>query len=1041
MTLPQSSPRGLIALFAQNSVAANILMFALLVGGIIIMGQTKSEILPEIDPRMVTISVEYPGATPAEIEDGITRRVEDAVIGIEGVDRVSSTAAENLGTINLELNDFVDAQAVKEEAQSAIDALADFPPQDANQPRVSVASATSSVMRLVVTGNVSEKRLKQSAEALRRDLLSTDGVSLVTLQGVRDYEISIEVSEDDLSSYGLRLDQVAAAVRNSSLNLSLGTIRSSSGDILLRADNEARDASAFADIIVVSDEDGRQVRLGEFAIIKDGFVETPLINTYNGKSAVFLQIDRAADEDAFDVRKAVSNYIAAHSPPTGVEVLGVADTTEIIGDRVNLLARNAIMGLALVFVFLALTLDLRLAFWTSVGIPAAFIGGFILFGQFTTINMTSLLGLIVVLGIVVDDAVVVGENIHEQQELKGFGVLSAIQGAQGVFVPVLVGVTTSMLAFATLLLSTGLIGQMLRPVPIVVLSVLLISLVEAFLILPNHLSHGREWSTGAMRQLKSIVQSAMNAVRDAVFVPLTRLSVRFPYVVIASALSLLIAVSGLLSGGHVRFIFFPTVEGDEITVALEMPAGTPFEQTENAMQRVVDALEIGVGDEASGLYRSLSLTIGGRLASGFGAAGTELRSELAVATLELAPAELRGLTSAEIERRWREAVGPISGVKSLTFESSGLSGGADVSFNLSHPNEEALLAASARLATEMAAIAGVGEIESTAQPGKRQIDFSLTPAGAAAGLTVDELARSIRRSYFGEEVQRFQRDGEEIEVFIRFPESDRRSLADLARLRIPLSSDEEVALSTVASIEETRSFVTIDRVDGQRVISIEADVDEAVTTPNDVTGLIQNELLQEILSDFPGLRVSSEGQARSQAEEMGGLLRNFLIAILLIYALIASVLKSYIQPLVIMAIIPFGLVGAIFGHILLGYDLSFLSLFGVVALSGVIINDSIVLIDYFNKLESEGGDRLNNIVESVRRRFRPILITTLTTFIGLVPMIAETSIQAQFLIPMALSIAFGIVFSSFLILVLVPACLAIGAPRISSLAKLAPNAA
>lgn len=1041
MTPPPSAPRGLIALFAQNSVAANILMFALLVGGIIIMGQTKSEILPEIDPRMVTISVEYPGATPAEIEDGITRRVEDAVIGIEGVDRVSSTAAENLGTINLELNDFVDAQAVKEEAQSAIDALADFPPQDANQPRVSVASATSSVMRLVVTGNVSEKRLKQSAEALRRDLLSADGISLVTLQGVRDYEISIEVSEDDLSSYGLRIDQVAAAVRNSSLNLSLGTIRSSGGDILLRADNEARDASAFADIIVLSDEDGRRVRLGDIAVIKDGFVETPLINTYNDKSAVFLQIDRAADEDAFDVRQAVSDYMDAYSPASGIEVLGVADATEIIGDRVNLLARNAIMGLALVFVFLALTLDLRLAFWTSIGIPAAFIGGFIIFGQFTTINMTSLLGLIVVLGIVVDDAVVVGENIHEQQELKGPGVLSAIQGAQGVFVPVLVGVTTSMLAFATLLLSTGLIGQMLRPVPIVVLSVLLISLVEAFLILPNHLSHGREWSTGAMRQLKLIVQSGMNSVRDAIFVPLARLSVRFPYVVIASALSLLIAVSGLVSGGHIRFIFFPTVEGDEITVALEMPAGTPFEQTENAMRRVVDALEVGVGDEASGLYRSLSLTVGGRLSSGFGAAGTELRTEMAVATLELAQAELRGLTSAEIERRWRDAVGPISGVKSLTFESSGLSGGADVSFNLSHPDEDALLAASALLATQMADIAGVGEIESTAQPGKRQIDFSLTSAGAAAGLTVDDLARSIRRSYFGEEVQRFQRDGEEIEVFIRFPESERRSLADLARLRIPLASGEEVALSTVASIEETRSFVTIDRVDGQRVISIEADVDEAVTTPNAVTALIQDELLQAIQNDFPGLRASSEGQARSQAEEMGGLLRNFLIAILLIYALIASVLKSYVQPLVIMAIIPFGLVGAIFGHMLLGYDLSFLSLFGVVALSGVIINDSIVLIDYFNTLESKGGDRLNNIVESVRRRFRPILITTLTTFIGLVPMIAETSIQAQFLIPMALSIAFGIVFSSFLILVLVPACLAIGAPKSVPVAKLEPAVA
>ena len=1024
-----SEPRGLIAWFAQNGVAVNLLMAAMLIGGIIVMGQTKAEVLPEIDPRAISISVEYPGATPREVEDGITKRLEDAVMGLEGVDRVSSAASENFGSVTLELNDFVDSQSVKEDAQSAIDQLVDFPPEDANEPQVSVLESVSSVMRLVIAGDVGEKTLKQAALSLRRDLLAEDGVSMVTLQGARDYEIAIEISEDNLSAYGLRIDQVAGAVRTSSVNLSLGTVRTAGGDVLLRTDTEARTAEALADIVVISDQNGQRVRLGEIATIRDSFVEEPLINTYNGAAAVFLQIDRAGDEDAFDVRQAVASFLETYDPPGGIEVLGVSDTTEIVGDRVNLLARNAIMGLALVFVFLALTLDLRLAFWTSIGIPAAFLGGFILFGQFTTINMTSLLGLIVVLGIVVDDAIVVGENIHEHQERNGAGVLSAIAGAQGVFVPVLIGVTTSMIAFATLLQSTGTLGQMLRPVPIVVLSVLLLSLIEAFLILPGHLAHGRDWSTGAMFRLKTAVQKGIDGVRDSVFVPLARLSVKYPYVVIASALSLLIATSGLLSGGHLRFIFFPTVEGDEVTIALEMPAGTPFEQTEAAMDQVIDALETGVGGEETGLYRSLSVTVGGQLSSGFGSSGTELRSELAVATLELAPADQRDLTSAEIERRWQAAIGRLPGVKSLTFESSGLSAGADVSFNLSHPDEDQLLQASERLAERMAAIEGVAEIESTAQPGKRQIEFGLTPAGTAAGLTVDDLARSIRRSYFGEEVQRFQREGEEVEVYIRFPQDERRSLADLARLRVPLPTGEEVALSTVASFEETRSFVTIDRVDGQRVITISADVDEAVTTPNAVTALIQSEILDQLISDFPRLRASSEGQARSQAEEMASLIQNLLIALLGIYALIACVLRSYVQPLVIMAIIPFGLVGAMFGHMLMGYDLSFLSLFGVVALSGVIINDSIVLIDYFNRREEEGGNRLDNIVEAVRRRFRPILITTMTTFIGLIPMISETSIQAQFLIPMALSLAFGILFASTLILLLVPACLALGARK------------
>ncbi len=1029
MTQETPEPRGIIAWFAQNSVAANLLMFAMLIGGLIVMSRTKAEVLPQIDPRAISITVEYPGATPTEVEDGITGRIEDAVMGLEGVERVSSAASDNLGSVTLELDDFADAQSVKEDVQSAVDQLVDFPPADANEPRVTVAETVSSVMRLVIAGNVGERALKQAAEDLRRDLLAEAGISMVTLQGARDYEIAIEVSEDNLNAYDLRIEQVAAAVRSSSVNLSLGTVRTSGGDVLLRTDTAARDAAALADIVVISDRDGRRVRLGEIAIIKDGFVEVPLINTYNGEPAVFLQIDRADDEDAFDVREAVAAFLETYNLPAGIEVIGIGDTTEIVGDRVNLLTRNAIMGLALVFVFLALTLDLRLAFWTSVGIPSAFLGGFILFGQFTTINMTSLLGLIVVLGIVVDDAIVVGENIHERQERSGTGVLSAIAGAQGVFVPVLVGVTTTMIAFATLLQSSGMIGQVLRPVPIVVLSVLFLSLVEAFLILPGHLAHGGDWSTGPMLRLKNVVQKGIDGICDGIFVPLARLSVKFPHVVIASAIALLIATSGLLSGGHIRFIFFPTVEGDEITVALEMPAGTPFEQTAAAMDRVIGALETGVGGEMTGLYRSLSVTVGGRLSSGFGNSGTELRTEIAVATLELAPANLRDLTSAEIERRWRAAVGQVPGVRVLTFESSGLSAGADVSFNLSHPDDDDLLEAVARLTADMEIIEGIGEIESTAQPGKRQIEFALTPAGIAAGLTVDDLARSIRRSYFGEEVQRFQRDGEEIEVVIRFPEDERRSLADLARLRIPLPNGSDVSLSTVASFEESRSFVTIDRVDGQRVIIVSADVDEAVTTPNAVTAFIESQYLEQLVREYPGLSVALEGQARSQAEEMAALIQNFLIAMLAIYALIASVLRSYMQPLVIMAIIPFGLVGAIIGHMLLGFDMSFLSLFGLVALSGVIINDSIVLIDYFNELEKGGGNRLDNIVEAVRRRFRPILITTMTTFIGLIPMISETSIQAQFLIPMAISLAFGILFASTLILALVPACLALGAGK------------
>jgi multidrug efflux pump subunit AcrB len=458
-----------------------------------------------------------------------------------------------------------------------------------------------------------------------------------------------------------------------------------------------------------------------------------------------------------------------------------------------------------------------------------------------------------------------------------------------------------------------------------------------------------------------------------------------------------------------------------------MPSGSPYDLTQAAMDRVIAAGYQAVGGPGSDLYRSLSVTVGGALSSGFGAQGTRIQSELASATLELAPASQRQVSAADIERIWRDNIGQLPGTKSLTFESAGLSGGADVSFNLSHVDSEKLFAAIEDLSKQLERIDGVSEIETSAEAGKRELSFTLTQTGVAAGLTVDDLARQIRQSYFGEEVQRIQRGREEVRVYVRFPEEERRSLADLARLRVPLPTGEDVPLISVASVKESRSYASIDRVDGRRILSITADVDEAVTTPNEVNALIEGDLLPKLMEADPDLRVTQEGQARDQAEDLASLGSNLLIALLIMYVLLASVLRSYHQPLIILAIVPFGLVGSVMGHLLLGYDVSFLSLFGVVALCGVIVNDSIVLIDYYNELNAAGeGDPFTNIAQAVRRRFRPILLTTVTTFIGLIPMIAETSVQAQFLIPMALSIAFGILFASVVILFLVPACLAIG---------------
>lgn len=1014
-----------IAWFANNAVAANLLMAFLLVGGLAFIGKTNAEILPQIDPRVVTVQVSYPGATPEDVEIAITRRVEEAVLGLEGVDRVRSTASEGSGTVSVALEDFADAQIVRDDVRSAVERLRDFPPQDAEAPDIAIARSISPVARLVVTGDVSAESLKRAAVRVERGLLATSGITIANLQGARADEIAIEVAQDALDQYSLTLDQVAAAVRAASVNLSAGAVHTAGGDVLLRANTEARDADAFARIVVASDVDGRALYLEDIATIRDGLTEDPLINTYNGQPAVFVQVERSADEDAFAVRNAVGRFLERYSAEPGIDVLLTADATENIDDRMNLLARNGLLGLSLVFVFLAMTLDLRLAFWTCVGIPIAFLGGMMLFSQWVTINMVTLMGLILVLGIVVDDAIVVGENIFEAQTGSDVGPTSAVRGAAGVLAPVTVGVLTSMIAFATLLQLTGVMGQLLRPVPIVVLSVLLISLVEVFLILPAHLAHGVDWSVGAMRRLKLRVQSAITALRDRVVVPSVAACTRFPKLVVASCLAGLIAFGGLVSGGHVRFVFFPQVEGDSVTLTLEMPSGTPFERTKAAMDRVIESAVVSLGGPNAGVYSAMTVTVGGRLASGFGARSSASVPEVGVATLDLLPSDTRTLSSAEVERVWRDAVGELPGVERLAFESAGLSAGEDIEIQLSGETAGTVVAASEALLAALRDIDGVTEIQSSHELGKRQLEFELTPAGVAAGLTAGDLARHMRNAYLGEEVQRFQREREEVRVLVRLPPGERERLADLRDIRIPLPSGVEVPLETVARMTGSRSDTRIERVDGLRVVTVSADVDEQVTTPGVVQRLLTAEVLPELSNEFAGITAEFDGQSRSQSEDLGSLGRNFLIATLAIYVLLASVLRSYWQPLIITAVIPFGFMGAVLGHLMLGYDLTFLSLFGVVALSGVIINDSIVLIDCFNRFQREGGNVADNIVNAARRRFRPILLTTLTTFIGLAPMIAETSMQAQFLIPMALSLAFGIVFASVVILLLVPALLAL----------------
>ncbi len=1017
---------GLIGYFASNIVAANLIMTLLLVGGLVAGLSLTAQVFPTIDPGMISVTVPYPGATPSEVEEAITRRSEEAVFGIEGVDRVLSRASENIGTLTIELKDFVDGKKVRDDVESAIEQIADFPPRDAEEPDIVRRESVNEVMTIVVSSDLSEKHLRHGAEDIEEALLALPSISLVSMLGTRDYEISIEVPEQALREFGLSMDQIATAIRSSSLNLSAGELQTKSGDLLIRTNTKRESGDEFRDIVLRARPDGTQLQLGDVATIRDGFADSDLINELDGKPAIFLTVSASASEDILDIAREIKGLLASYQAIDGVTVEIWADSSEILADRLSLLVRNGMLGFSLVFLFLVAMLDLRLAIWVAMGVPFSFVGAFLFFVFFgVDINMVSLFALIIVLGIVVDDAVVVGENIIAENEQGHSGLDAAILGVRGVISPVVVGVLTTMAAFAPLLFMTGTFGQILGVVPVVVITVLAISLLEAFVILPAHLAHGSSWSRWPLDALQQRASQALTHFRDSMLIPMIRVALRLRYLSLALSIVFLIAAGSLLGTGAVRFIFFPTLESNTLRADITFPVGTPFETTRAAAEKLTSAAH-SVNSETGGTsFETVGVTIGGQTSSSGGGPGSGSRmsiaNHLASVQIQLNLEPLRTVSATELGRLWREKVGEIPGVESASYSAESFGGGPDLQYELTHQDDAVLNEAVESLRASYASFPSVYDIQDSFSPGKRQYDIELTSAGEAAGLTPATVARQLRRSFFGEEVQRIQRGREEIKVMVRYPRSQRRSTQDLYRTRIRLADGTEAPLQTVARLRESRGYSSIDRVDGLKIVTVSAEIDTALATPTEVNGPIQAEILPALRERFPGLTYKQSGVGEQQAQDVGSLGRLGLIALMVIFAMLASQLRSYVQPLIIMTAVPFGAAGALIGHYLLGFTLSFVSIFGIIALSGVVVNDSLILIDRYNRYRRETDlSPLEGIVASVEKRFRAIVLTTSTTVLGLTPMLFETSMQAQFLIPMAVSLATGIVFASVVILFLVP---------------------
>ncbi|MFT5541570.1 MAG: multidrug efflux pump subunit AcrB [Glaciecola sp.] len=1024
-TTRSDNHRGLIAYFAKNPVAGNLLMVILLIGGLLSVVDLTAQVFPTIDPGTVNITVAYPGATPTEVEEGITRRVEEAVFGIDGVERVTSRASENLGSVTLELKDFVDAGKVRDDAEAAVQQLVDFPPEDAEQPKVVRAETLSDVLTIVVSSEMGESELRRGAERVEEELLALPGVSLVSMLGAKDYEIAIEISEDALRRYDLTMSEVANTIRRSSINLSSGQIQTQGGDILLRTNTKGNSGDAFENIVLRADSDGGVLRVSDVATVRDGFVDVDLVNQFNGRESILVKVQKSEAEDVLVIAGTIKTFLQDYTPPRGIDVSVWDDQTETLQERIGLLVRNGVLGFALVFLFLVIMLDLRLALWVAMGVPISFLGAFLFFDAFdVNINMISLFALIIVLGIVVDDAVVVGESIISEQEHGKSGIEAAMDGVNAVIGPVMVGVLTTMAAFAPLLFVTGTFGQILGLVPVVVILVLAMSLIEAFLILPSHLAHGGKWSRWPLDLMQDAVAAKIDQFRTLILAPAVARAVRYRYLTLLGGIGLLALSGALVSTGAVRFIFFPALESNSIRATVEFPIGTPFESTQIATLRMVEAANVVNARLDGAAFESISVTIGGQARAGGGpggGSGLTVASHLASVQITLGPEPPRTRSAKELERLWRTEVGEIPGVERLSYIADFFGGQADLEFELAHQDNLVLEQAVLSLRESYESIDGVYEIQDSNSIGKRQLDISLTPTGEAAGLTPTDIARQLRRNFFGEEVQRIQRGREELKVMVRYPETSRSSTADLFNARIRLADGSEAALSSVADVTESRSLSAINRIDGLKIVSVSGQVDEDVTTPNVANALVLEQIVPALKQQFPSLQVRQAGDGREQAEGLSALGRLTVVALLIIFALMASQLKSYTQPLIILAGVPFGAGGALIGHYLLGYNLSFISIFGIVALSGVVVNDSLVLLDRYNKLVDEGWDNAKAIVEAARRRFRAIFLTTATTALGLTPMLFETSTQAQFLIPMAVSLATGIVFASVIILFLIPA--------------------
>lgn len=1042
--LRPSERRGPIGYMARNGVAANLLMLFVLAAGFSALTRIGQEFLPEISLDRVNVSVVYPGATPDEVEESIIVKIEEQIKGVAGLRRIRSTAAEGRGSVVAEAELGEDMARFLDDIKSRVDRIQTFP-AEAERPEITEVTNRQSVIRLVLYGDVPERTLKELAYQTEDALSRLPVVSYVETRNVREYEISIEVPLHRLRALGLTLRDVSTAVRRESLNLSAGSMETPDEVVRIRTIGQNYTRQDFEEIGVLSRMDGTVVRLGDIADVRDGFQDVDLISRYEGQPAAYVEVFRTADEKVLAIVDAVERHLEEEvvpSLPAGVQLAVWSNDAEVVRDRLGLLIENGLLGLLLVVVALALFLEIRLALWVAVGIAISFVGTFAVMSILgVSVNSITLFAFVLAVGIVVDDAIIVGENIYAERQRGTPAVAASIRGTRRIARPVVFAVLTTSVAFCPLFFIPGPMGKFTGEIPIVVISILLFSLIESLLILPNHLSHLPDH----VQPLAGRSPHPINRVRLWVGSRLERFvagfldrSLRFatsrPELVIATGVGAIIVSFALIPAGVVKVDLMPAVEGDLVYANLEMPEGTPARRTsdvartlETAGFRALDRLSSDRGENAEPLLAGVNVTIGlpARLSGWTGeAAGPPApQANIAAVEFKLVSAEGRDLSTIDFQRTWRAELGAVPEAKALTVtaETFRVALGAPVHVEISHPDPGRLVAIGDSVVARLRELAGVFDAQADQGRGLREIQLDLRPEARTLGLTLDNAARQVRSAFFGDEALRIPRGREEVRVYVRLPEEERNTIADVEGYMVRTPAGGDVPLSRIASVRFGDSPTSIRRKDGVRVLTVTADVDTEVATGGKITAVLDRAILPELAARNPGMTYSFGGEQQELLESASALGGGFVIAMMAIYALLAIPLSSYAKPLIIMAAIPFGIIGAVVGHVLLGLQLTMMSLYGIVGLCGVVVNDSLVIIDFINVRLRRDVPAREAIIDGAKARFRPIFLTSVTTFLGVAPLIFERSVQGQFLVPMAASLGFGILFATPVLMMVVPA--------------------